>query len=241
MLLEGQRFNTRGTNLWGLNGVVVHETAIVGFDSRANGPIGAVPDGDGGTMLIFTDRLASRDRRLNVFAQRVTTDVSLVWESPRLVGVKKEEQRHKATIVAPGSGAFVIVAQAERNARFELLVFRIDSGGQHVWSSEGGRATLNFSDSSSDVFGVFDGEILRLAWNQRVVYPDASIRTTRFDLEGNRLDPMESVAVSDAPGFQRAKGLVFSPLGRSTLFVWNQIPRTDSPGGVYGAVLEGQN
>lgn len=236
VLIEGQRFTANGTPAWGAAGKLVHTTHLAAFAQYLYSQIAAVPDGHGGAVVTFDDWDGqSSPPSLDVFAQRVAGDGSLLWGDGVAIAAGTDGQQHDSSTPAPDGGAFVTVWNT---ARLQLTLYRLMPTGRVRWSQ---RLAAPDADSRPDdwsAHGSYDGGKLRIVWtHQRQDGTDTiNAYLAVFDL-GSPSGSHPTVTPFDtAAGSQFVRGFVFDPARRQGFAVWNDTRKDadlDTFGGLY--------
>lgn len=138
--LLGQRIGPSGATLWGQGGAPIELARSVG---GLTGPV-AVPDGQGGALVIFTAGGAPPDRPgdSDLMVQRVAADGSLPWsQTPAAFKVVAATTLAESAAVAipDGQGGAVAVFEArwlqgEHRGDVDIMAQRIDAVGRGLWN-----------------------------------------------------------------------------------------------------------
>lgn len=224
MLFEGQRFAPDGTRLWGERGKVVRTTRLAESNGYRYNFYDAVSDGQGGAILAFDDWTGRGSGDLDVMAQRVKGDGSVLWGQGVVVASGPASQQLDAVVAAPGGGAVVAVFELVSSTHNRQLLYRLGADGRHVWPRQG-TSLPNPQAKALDyaVFGTFQGGKLRMAWtHQREPATfTMDIHLAIFDESGRRLTPRAGLPLTTAEDAQFLRGFLFDPARGVGLAVWN--------------------
>jgi hypothetical protein len=241
MLMEGQHFAGDGTRLWTDDGLLVRTTNLEESNGHSFSFHQVVPDGSGGAILVFNDWVEMSASNLDVVAQRVAGDGSLLWSDGTVVAATAVHHQHENTIASPGGGAFVVAFEEVSSTQSKLRLYRIGGDGSHEWPTTG----QELSDPSANAlnygaFGSFDQGILRLVWTHQLLPGtlEMDIRLARYTANGERLDGASGSPVTTAHDAQFVRGMTYSPEARISLAVWDDRRKgTWGDLDVYGGVI----
>ncbi len=224
MLMEGQHFTGDGTRLWGDAGLLVRTTNLEEANGYSFNFFNVVPDGEGGAVLGFNDWVEMSAPNLDVVAQRVAGDGTLLWGDGSAVAATAEHHQHEATVAAPDGGAFVVAYESIGSTRSKLWVYRLGADGTHLWSATG----LELSDPDATAldygaYGLFAQRLLRLVWTHQR-FPatfEMDVHFAQYTLSGQRLGGAGGLPVTTVLDAQFVNGFAYSPEARRMLAVWD--------------------
>lgn len=218
-LIEGQRFSPAGQPLWGVKGKIVHRTGLVEEAGFHLPPFLAVPDGEGGAVLAFEDRLdRSLPSEVDVVAQRVDRNGRNLWGEGTAVAAGPGFQSFDALAPGPGGGAFVSVASLH-SGMAELTLHRLDGDGSILWGDVPVESEEPGLDVSSYLHFQPSLETLIVFWEHHVdLDPTRSeARLATFDLDGHRLS---WGSMTDRASWTRPRGIAYDDAINLGLAVW---------------------
>ena len=226
MLIEGQRFSPLGSRLWGDGGLSVRTTNLAEPDGYGFGIHDVQGDGAGGAVLGFNDWSGTSTPDLDVFAQRVAADGTLLWGDAGggvLVAGDGAHIQHEATIALPDGGAAIAVYEDVSATESRLWVYRLGPDGGHLWP--GGVLLHDPAATALDygVYGVFSDGLLQLIWTHQTQAAtlEMDVKLARFRLDGERHDGIAGSTLSAAPDAQFTRGLALSPNNLHALAIWD--------------------
>jgi hypothetical protein len=224
MLMEGQRFASDGSPLWGATPLVVRTTRLASDIGYSDTFFQVASDGQGGAVLAFDDWTGTSDPDFDVIAQRVSGAGDLLWGEGAVVTGANGHQQHEQTIAAPDGGAFVAVYEELSGVHNRLRLFRLGPTGAHVWDPAG----LLLSDpraTALDYFvkGSFDDGLLRLAWTHETTPSvlDMDVMLAAYTLDGRRRGGLAGIPLTRAVDAQFLMGLAYSPSFGGVFAVWD--------------------
>ena len=218
-LLEGQRFSPAGERLWGDTGRVIHRMDRIEEAGFRIPPFRAVPDGKGGAVLAFDDRLErGLQQQTDVVAQRVDRDGRPLWGEGTRVAAGPGHQFVNDLAAAPGGGAFVSVL-GFRSGATEVLLSRLDGDGSILWGDVPAESEEPGLEVSSYLHFQPSLETLIVLWEHHVgLDPQRSeARLATFDLDGHRLS---WGSMTDQASWTRPRGIAYDDRINLGLAVW---------------------
>jgi hypothetical protein len=239
ILIEGQHFAPDGTRSWGAGGRIVRTTNLTaGSAGSISTSLGAASDGHGGAVVSFDDGVSGTN--LDVFAQRVAGDGSLLWRNGTPVATGGADQANDSVTGTPDGGAFVTVWQPLSSPDDQLWLYRLGADGRVLWRQLLSSRDAGFPSHDFGAYGSFDQGRLRLAWNHFKQDGSSTIDVylAVFDLTGRRLNGPVGLPLTTAPSSQILRGFAFDPKRKQGLAVWNDSRKNstfdfDAVGGLY--------
>ncbi|NIM13320.1 MAG: hypothetical protein GTO45_14505 [Candidatus Aminicenantes bacterium] len=233
MIMEGQHFSADGTKLWGERGKTVKITNLAASNGYTFRFMGVVPDINSGAVIVFNDWTQQTDAELDVVAQRVADDGSLLWGEGTVVTGDWGHQQLDAIIAADDGGVFVVVSDQLNESENILRIYRLGPDGQHRWGTEGVRLS-HPTDLSLDygLSGNFDSlsNRLRLVWTRlkdSASY-DFDVMAARFTGDGQSLDTPGGITLISAQDAQFTIAMVYSQAAGLWLAVWDDRRKSQS-------------
>ena len=193
--IYAQRIDSTGNVRWQVNGM-----PICTAEEQQNGPV-VCSDGEGGAIIAWMDE---RGFLLDVYAQRISHDGEILWDSNGVVVQPDSICTPGPKIVSDTKGGAIL--------RFCSWVQRIDGNGNSLWGSEG-ILPLSLSagiyDIDKDGLGGIVLALVRWLASSNEYY----IYVQRIDSSGNRLWGDEGVLVSKYAGRQTVPRIVSDGAG----------------------------
>src|ERR1043165_2487322 len=90
----------------------------------------AAPDGSGGTVVVWSD---ARSGSYDIYAQRLGPNGTSLWQRNGLVVASAANEQLNPTIIADGSGGWIVAWQDRRNGSYDIYAQRLDSSGASQW------------------------------------------------------------------------------------------------------------
>lgn len=236
VFLRGQRLGPDGVRRWGDDGTTVYRYSFpCDISCSITSPsISAVPDGTGGAILAFDDRMGRLPEGVDlnhVTAQRVSAAGEKLWGEGVPVLPSRPPQTLYALWPHPDGGAVVVIGTYPFafDGGIHLVLQRLATDGRPLWPTEG--VTVVDPTSSPDnvyegpAYGSFDDGVLRIAWERSGTGFSRryEVRFSAFDAAGNRLTPSDGVPlVSPKPSddISLLRGFAFDPASGSSFVVW---------------------
>ena len=225
MLMEGQHFSAAGVKLWGENGLLVRTTNLAETNSHTFNIFDVQADGTGGAVIGFNDWSGTSTPDLDVFAQRVAADGTLLWGGGNGVLVAGDGQhiQHESTVALPDGGAAITVYEDVSSTQSRLWIYRMGPDGNHLWPN--GLLLHDPAATALDygAYGAFADGLLQLVWTQQtqVATLEMDVQLARFTLTGERYDGLAGLTLSSAPDAQFTRGLALSPASLRAVAVWD--------------------
>ncbi|OPZ97489.1 MAG: hypothetical protein BWY71_01600 [Planctomycetes bacterium ADurb.Bin412] len=164
--VRAQRISSGGSSLWGTNGVVIVDSAVVGgapddwvfYEVTST----IASDGWGGGIVAWNDwrNDAGTTGNDDVYAQRVNSGGSLLWTTngvllpPWIDGFTAPGSQRRARIVSGLAGGAVVTYMDSGGWSWDISATRLDGDGNKLWSE------YVYSDSGYDQVNpviVYDG------------------------------------------------------------------------------------
>ncbi len=226
MLMEGQHFSAGGAKMWGENGLLVRTTNLAETNSHSFGFYDVQADGAGGAVIGFNDWSGTSTPDLDVFAQRVAADGTLLWGdagSGVLVAGDGAHIQHENTVALPDGGAVITGYEDVSSTQSRLWIYRIGPDGSHLWPN----AVLLHEPTATaldyGVYGAFADGLVQLVWTHQtqVATLEMDVQLARFSLSGERYDGLAGLTLSSAPDAQFTRGLALSPASLRAVATWD--------------------
>lgn len=170
-----QKLSVIGFLQWAVNGVAIctgQSGVILG---------GMVSDGAGGAIITWHD---SRDFFNGVFAQRISSNGTVMWTANGVTVCSIAEQQQDPTIVADGSGGAIIAWEDRRSGGYDIFGQRLNSSGVAQWTANG-VALCDAGQQQTNPRIVEDGSGgAVIAWWDRRSTIDFDIFAQRVDASG---------------------------------------------------------
>jgi hypothetical protein len=131
MIMEGQHFSADGTKLWEERGKTVKITNLAADNEYSFRFMDVVPDRNGGAVIVFNDWTQQTNAAMDVVAQRVADDGSLLWGEGSVVTGDWGHQQLDTAIAADDGGVFVVVYDERNESENILRIYRLGPDGQH--------------------------------------------------------------------------------------------------------------
>lgn len=233
MIMEGQHFSADGTKLWGEHGKTVKITNLAADNGYSFRFMDVVPDRNGGAVIVFNDWTQQTDAAMDVVAQRVADDGSLLWGEGAVVTGDWGHQQLDTAIAADDGGVFVVVLDELNESENILRIYRLGPDGQHCWGTEGVRLS-HPTDLSLDygMSGNFDSlsNRLRLVWTRLKdsVSFNFDVMAARFTGDGQSLDTPGGITLISARDAQFTSAMVYSQAAGLWLAVWDDRRKSQS-------------
>ncbi len=234
-LIEGQRFAGDGRLLWGTKGKLIRTKEIAQVNYYIYSELAAVSDGQGGAIVAFNDWDGSLPATLDVLAQRVDRNGSLLWGTGVPVATGPVAQQLDS-LTRVQSGAVITVNEfgAETSP---MRIYRLSAAGLPLW----GAAGRPFSDPAAvfaldyGAYGQWDGKVVRFASiHQRSAGTyDFDVYLSRYSLDGTALTPPGGVPLSTIPRAKFVRGFVYDRARRVGLAVFENYHPEPADNGHY--------
>ncbi|MFA4844741.1 MAG: hypothetical protein WC632_07340 [Candidatus Margulisiibacteriota bacterium] len=186
-----QRFNSRGTPLWGENGLVVCKAAAGQFAPNL------ASDGAGGAIITWHDYRSGSGE--DIYAQRVNASGLPLWLSDGLPVCTAAGTQWYPKIASDGAGGAIIVWADGRNSAADNNIYgqRLDGNGQALWEKEGIPLCAAAQNQERPLILPVDKGFI-LAWHDSR-NGNVDIYAQKIDLAGAPLWDEDGVAVTIAP------------------------------------------
>lgn len=210
MDIYAQRVNHKGEFLWTKDGLAISDPTGDQYN-----PV-LVSDGTGGAIIAWWD-IGSPD--WHIFAQHVSADGVLLWDTPLMVSPKDGIQGEPRIASDNAGGAIVTWQNYENYTSNDVFAQRIDGKGRKLWNEEGvpiceAPGTQSHPAIVSDLRG---GAVV--VWcDRRDVFSDLYIQ--HISTEGKVSWKKDGVELSVAPGIQDTPFILNHGSGYTIVF-WN--------------------
>ncbi len=174
--IYAQRFDIYGNELWTAGGVIVCNAVEDQMYAKA------VPDGDGGYIVCWTDTRPWP--YADIYAQRLDADGAVQWAANGIIICSAARNQAYNVITTVEGGGAIIAWLDDRNATgWDVYTQRINNSGTALWTADGIAACtdLTFQD---------DLRIAHSAVNKGAYLVWEDSRNANTDIYGNQIDSL---------------------------------------------------
>lgn len=175
--LYAQKFNLNGEMLWGDSGISVCDVPLTQYHPQV------ASTNDGGVIITWMDFRSGHSS--DIYAQRLSSDGSLLWESSGIPICVFSSYQNYPKIAHVGDNKFIIIWQDARNFYFHIMANLIDLSGAKLW---GQNDKIIFAQTGNSHYPklIVDDGYSYIVWehNTRGQY---DVRTQKVDINGNLL------------------------------------------------------
>ncbi len=189
MDIYAQRIDGDGTPLWTLGGIPLCAAA-----GDQNG-VKIVRDGSGGAIAVWQD---ARAGDLDIYAQRVSADGSLLWGTDGVPVCVVTADQSQPTVVPDGSGGVIAAWSDMRDADADIMAQRIDASGTELWQA-GGIPLCTLPGDQTIPYAAFDGVGGAIVAWQNERGDNSDIHAQRISATGGVVWKENGVVVCNAP------------------------------------------
>jgi hypothetical protein len=190
--IYAQRIDGEGSPLWTSGGIPL----CAAFGDQ-NG-VRIVPDGSGGVIAVWQD---ARGGELDVYAQRVSGDGSILWSADGVPVCAEVAAQEHPTAVPDGGGGVIVAWSDLRGTDADIMAQRIDASGTATWQAGGVPLCTSPGDQTVPYTAIDGADGAIVAWqDERGDSPD--IHAQRISAEGQIVWEENGVTVCNAPGNQ---------------------------------------
>lgn len=202
-----QKLSSEGKTVWEHNGIAVFKGEGDQYDPAI------VSDGKGGAFIVWWD-ISTPD--WNIFAQRIDTDGSVVWDSPLAVCTAQGNQGAPAIVSDGHGGAFCVWADYRQDPNFfttaQLYAQHLNADGKTLWNKDG-IPICEVSANQQQHNCITDGKggFIVVWWDDRDIFAD--IYTQHVNLDGQILWDKDGIPICTEGGVQQNPMLVSDGAG----------------------------
>jgi hypothetical protein len=174
--LYAQKFNLKGEVLWSDSGISVCDVSLTQYYPQA------AATNDGGVVITWMDFRSNHSS--DIYAQRISSDGSLLWQSDGLPICIFPSYQNFPRIAHLGDNKFVIVWQDARNFYFNIMGNLIDASGSKLWGANDKSIFTQPGNSHFPKLIVDNNGFSYVVWehNTRGLYV---VRAQKIDVNGN--------------------------------------------------------
>ena len=132
--IYARRVDATGTPLWGADGVALC-TAMGDQDAGAFLLRPIISDGDGGAIVVWTDRRSGTN--YDIHAQRVNAVGMVQWTPDGVAVCAAADDQSGHAITSDGAGGAIVSWHDNRNGFADIYAQRIDVSGAPQWTADG--------------------------------------------------------------------------------------------------------
>ena len=210
-----------GVSSWAQYTIVLAEIAVSIADDGQFLPW-VVDDGEGGVIVMWEDYRTGED--WDVYAQRVDSTGTTVWESEGLALCKAERNQRRLRMIRHDTHAIVVWNDRRDRTSWDIYVQAVNLAGEVLWQTDGVPVCTNAADQSTQaILGDGEGGAICVWEDERRSSEFQDLYIQRIDSAGTPMWEADGIPVFPSESLQSDPILVADGIGGFYVVWWDVI------------------